>query len=147
MIQLTSMMFSGVFDAFPGLRVAYCEAGSGWVPFMADRLDMEFANRRAQAPDLKCLPSEHLAGGRIFIHSELDEGGLAAAVEIVGRSDIFFSASDWPHEMKHEYPEKIEAFMVRGDLPAGSQRQILWNAPLRMYAMDESQLATPVGLS
>src|SRR5437764_1180086 len=46
MIQLTSMMFSGVFDAFPGLRVAYCEAGSGWVPFMADRLDMEFANRR-----------------------------------------------------------------------------------------------------
>ncbi len=140
MIQLTSMMFSGVFDAFPQLRVAYCEAGSGWVPFMADRLDMEFGSRRRQAPDLKCLPSEHLAGGRIFIHSELDEDGLAAAVAKLGRSDVFFSASDWPHEMKDEYPEKIEEFMAREDLPTGSQRKVLWDAPIRMYNFDEAEL-------
>jgi uncharacterized protein len=145
MIQLTSMMFSGVFDAFPKLRAAYCEAGSGWVPFMADRLDMEFGNRRAQAPDLKCLPSEHLAGGRIFIHAELDEGCLAAAVEKVGRSDIFFSASDYPHEMKAEYPEKIEEFLARTDLPAGAQRKVLWDAPMRMYAFDERELASALG--
>ena len=29
MIQMTSMVFGGVFDQFPGLRVAYCEAGCG----------------------------------------------------------------------------------------------------------------------
>ena len=27
MLQMTSMMFGGVFDAFPRLRVAFCEAG------------------------------------------------------------------------------------------------------------------------
>jgi predicted TIM-barrel fold metal-dependent hydrolase len=31
-IQMTSMIFGGVFDAFPRLRVAYCEAGCGWRP-------------------------------------------------------------------------------------------------------------------
>jgi predicted TIM-barrel fold metal-dependent hydrolase len=143
MIQLTSMMFSGVFDTFPNLRVAYCEAGSGWVPFMADRLDMEFSNRRRQAPDLQCLPSEHLAGGRIFFHCELDEEGLAGAAAKLGRTDVFFSASDYPHENKDEYPEKIETFMARKDLPADSHRNVLWDAPMRMYALDESDLVAP----
>src|SRR5256885_16271909 len=84
-VQLTSMMFSGVFDAFPKLRVAYCEAGSGWGPFMADRLGMEVGSRRGQAPELKCLPSEHLPGGRHFIPSQVDQGGRAAAVVQHGR--------------------------------------------------------------
>ncbi|HZT07691.1 MAG TPA: amidohydrolase family protein [Chloroflexota bacterium] len=140
MIQLTSMIFSGVFDAFPRLRVAYCEAGCGWVPFMAERLDMEFHNRTAQAPDLKCLPSEHMAGGRIFFHTELDEGGLAAAVNKLGRSDVFFSASDYPHEKKEEYPEKIADFLARRDLPTGAQRTVLWDVPIRMYALDQAAL-------
>ncbi|HEV2123074.1 MAG TPA: amidohydrolase family protein, partial [Chloroflexota bacterium] len=87
MIQLTSMIFEGVFDNFPNLRVAYCEAGTGWVPWIAERMDMEFGNRRAQAPELKVLPSEHLKSGRIFFHCELDEGELANAIRGLGRDD------------------------------------------------------------
>jgi hypothetical protein len=59
----------------------------------------------------------------------------------IGRSDVFFSASDFPHEMKAEYPEKIEDFMARTDLPEGAHRDVLWNAPLRMYALDEAEVA------
>ena len=140
MIQLTSMMFEGVFDLFPKLRVAYCEAGCGWVPWIAERMDMEFGSRRAQAPDLKMLPSEHLGGGRIFFHCELDEDGLANAVAKLGRGDIFFSASDYPHENKEEYPRKIEEFLARPDLPDAAKRGVLWDAPIRMYGLDEAQL-------
>ncbi len=144
LIQLTSMMFEGVFDLFPRLRVAYCEAGCGWVPWIAERMDMEFGNRRAQAPELKQLPSEHLAGGRIFFHCELDEDGLANAVAKLGRGDIFFSASDYPHENKEEYPEKIQAFLARTDLPDAAKRGVLWDAPIRMYGLDETQLEQAV---
>ena len=140
MIQLTSMMFNGVFDAFPTLRVAYCEAGCGWAPFMRERLNLEYGGRVAQAPDLKQLPGEHLASGRIFFHCELDEEGLAIAAEKLGRDDIFFSASDYPHESKHEYPAKIEEFLGRKDISEQTKRNVLWDAPLRMYRLDEAEL-------
>lgn len=142
MIQLTSMMFNGVFDAFPTLRVAYCEAGCGWAPFMRERLGLEYSGRAAQAPDLKRDPGEHLASGRIFFHCELDEDGLATAVEKLGRDDIFFSASDYPHESKHEYPAKIEEFLSRKDLSESTKRNVLWDTPLRMYGLDETVILT-----
>ena len=36
------MSIQGAFELFPQLRVAYLEAGAGWVPFMMDRLDEPF---------------------------------------------------------------------------------------------------------
>ena len=141
MIQLTSMVFEGVFDAFPQLRVAYCEAGCGWVPFMCERLDLEYGNRRAQAPELQQRPSEHLRSGRIFFHCELDEGELACAIRALGRDDVFFSASDYPHENKEEYPEKIETFLARTDLSESAKRRVLWDNPLRMYNLNEAELS------
>ena len=42
MIQLTSFVMEGVFERFPRLRVAFLEAGAGWVPFLMDRLDRSY---------------------------------------------------------------------------------------------------------
>jgi hypothetical protein len=139
MIQLTSMMFEGVFDRFPRLKVAYCEAGSGWVPYLVERLDLEFDSRRAQAPDLKQRPSEHVQSGRVFIHCELDEIGLANAAKWLPE-EAFFCASDYPHELKEEFPEKIEHLLQRGDLPDSLKRKVLWDNPLRMYGLDGRDL-------
>lgn len=140
MIQLTSLMFNGVFDAFPRLRVAFCEAGCGWAPFMRERLNLEYGGRTGQAPELKRLPSEHMASGQLFFHCELDEEGLATAVDTLGRDDVFFSASDYPHEGRHEYPAKIEEFLGRADLSEPAKRHVLWDTPIRLYKLDEGAL-------
>jgi predicted TIM-barrel fold metal-dependent hydrolase len=142
MVQLVSMMFNGVFDAFPRLRVAYCEAGAGWAPYIMDRLDMEYQGRRKQAPDLKVPPSEHLKGGNIFFHAELDEAGLGYAVQCLGEN-AFFCASDYPHEPKHELGEKLEGFEARQDLPEQAKRRILWDNPIRLYNFREQELTVP----
>ena len=139
MTQMTNMMFEGVFDAFPRLRFAFCEAGCGWVPYLAERLDLEYKNRRIQAPDCHRTPSEHLSSGRIFLHTELGERGLAAGIEQFGE-DIFFCASDYPHEPKHEFPQAIDEFMERIDLAETAKRKILWDNPIAMYRLDESRL-------
>ena len=39
LIQFTHMVFEGVFVRFPKLRVAFLEAGCGWLPYMMDRMD------------------------------------------------------------------------------------------------------------
>jgi predicted TIM-barrel fold metal-dependent hydrolase len=139
MLQMTSMMFGGVFDAFPHLRVAYCEAGCGWVPYLLERLDLEYDHRGGQAPELKVPPSEHLRSGRIYIHAELDEVELSRAVEVLGE-DVFFCASDFPHEPAASFERSLKEFLARTDVPESFQRKLLWDNPLRMYALNEAAL-------
>src|SRR3712207_9044097 len=41
MIQFTSIIWQGVPERFPRLRLAFLEAGAGWVPYLLDRMDEE----------------------------------------------------------------------------------------------------------
>jgi predicted TIM-barrel fold metal-dependent hydrolase len=131
MIQCTSMVLGGALERFPRLRLAFMEAGSGWVPFMLERLDGEFKHRGAA---LKIPPSEQLRSERIFFHCELTEAMLPVAVESVGDGH-FFAASDFPHEPAHEFPEAIEAFGKRADLTESAKARILVENPRRLYGL------------
>ena len=57
MRQLTSVVMSGVLDRFPKLRIAFLEAGVGWIPYLIERMDRAFEVRAmidagaAEAPD------------------------------------------------------------------------------------------------
>jgi predicted TIM-barrel fold metal-dependent hydrolase len=67
LIQFTHMVFEGVFVRFPKLRVAFLEAGCGWLPYMMDRMDEEMEKPyRVQAPLLKQKPSELIRNGQIW---------------------------------------------------------------------------------
>jgi len=134
MIQMNSMIYNGVFDRFPNLRVAYAEAGCGWVPYLMERMDMEYEHRNTQVPALKVMPSDHLRSGRIFIHCELEELGIARIVELL-RDDILFCATDFPHEPRSEFRENIEKFMAREDLSMETKRKITTENPRRMYPL------------
>src|SRR5262245_7230023 len=45
MRQFTSMIFEGIPERFPKLRLAFLEAGCGWAPYWMERMDDEFAKR------------------------------------------------------------------------------------------------------
>ena len=47
MRQLTSIILEGIPERFPRLRLAFLEAGSGWVPYWMERMDDEYAKRAA----------------------------------------------------------------------------------------------------
>jgi len=132
MIQMTSMIYSGVFDKFPTLKIAYAEAGCGWVPYLMERLDLEFEHRSAQAPDCRVIPSEHLKSGRIFIHCELEDRGIPQIAQLL-RDDILFCATDFPHEPRSEFRENIEKFMAREDVRAETKHKVMFENPKRMY--------------
>ena len=42
-MALTTMVYDGVFERFPRLRVATIESASGWVAEWLDRLDYRFS--------------------------------------------------------------------------------------------------------
>jgi predicted TIM-barrel fold metal-dependent hydrolase len=138
MIQLTSMVYDGVFERFPRLRVAFLEAGAGWVPYMMDRLDRSYeawvgAEYKEFGEWVKRRPSEYIASGRIFFSCEGSEESLGYAIQRIG-DQVLLYASDFPHETnaeraKHELVELLE----REDLSEQTKTNILCDNIQRFY--------------
>jgi hypothetical protein len=131
MIQLTSIVLGGALERFPRLRIAFMESGAGWVPFMLERLDREWANRGA---GIRIPPAEQLRSDRVFFHCELDERTLPAAIDALGDGH-FFAASDFPHEPAHEFPELLATFRARTYVPDAAKARILGDNPRRLYGL------------
>jgi predicted TIM-barrel fold metal-dependent hydrolase len=124
MAALTGIMFAGVPEAFPTLRIAVMEGGSGWIPFMMDRMDEEFELRgHREAPLLKAKPSEYLTSGRFFIGIEPDESTIPYLAQRIGADKLLF-ASDYPH-WDSSWPRTVFEFVERPDLTDEDKRLIL----------------------
>lgn len=133
MRQITSMVFEGVPERFPDLRLAFLEAGCGWGPYWMERMDDEYAKRSAEAPALKKRPSEYVRSGRIYFSCEADEWLLPQAVKLVGENQIVF-ASDYPH-WDHSFPGSIGEIRERGDLGEAQKQKILADNARRLYRL------------
>ena len=134
MRQLTSVIFEGVPERFPDLRLAFLEAGAGWAPYWMERMDDEYAKRGAvEAPVLRKKPSDYVRGGKIWFSCEADEWLLPQALKLVGENQIVF-ASDFPH-WDHSYPGSIDEIRDRGDLTDVQKRKILYDNGRRLYGL------------
>ncbi|MBV9120379.1 MAG: amidohydrolase [Chloroflexi bacterium] len=133
-IQLTSMIFGGVFDRFPKLRVGYAEASVCWLPYVYDRLQRAYRNWFIEVPAVKTDPREVLRSGRLFFHTELDDAALGAVVGMLG-DEMMFYASDFPHEPVQEVEETLDTFLAREDLATVTKQRILNDNARRLYSL------------
>ncbi|MBI4609106.1 MAG: amidohydrolase family protein [Candidatus Rokubacteria bacterium] len=134
MRQLTSVVFEGIPERFPRLRLAFLEAGCGWVPYWMERMDDEYAKRgAAEASALTKKPSEYVRGGTLYFSCEADEWLLPQAVRLVGENQIVY-ASDFPH-WDHDYPASLEEIRSRGDLTDVQKRKLLADNARRLYGL------------
>jgi len=136
MLQLTNMVFQGVFDQFPTLRVAFLEAGVGWVPFMMDRLDEDCERFGGRLPrPLKRAPSEYFRSGNLFFTAEVEERTLPNVVSLL-RDDVLLWASDFPHERERdEFGGDLPHLRARQDISADTKRRILSENAVRFYKL------------
>src|SRR5206468_3022585 len=78
MIQLTGMIFEGVPEKYPQLRIGFMEAGCSWVPFWMDRMDEEWAKRgAAEAPLCRRKPSDYLRSGQLYFGAPAQRRALS----------------------------------------------------------------------
>jgi predicted TIM-barrel fold metal-dependent hydrolase len=132
MTALTGLMFAGVPEQFPTLRIAVMEGCCGWVPFLMDRMDDEFELRgHVEAPLLRATPSEYLTNGQFFIGIEPEETMVPYLAERFGADKLLF-ASDYPH-WDSSWPKTVFEFAEREDLTDDQKRQILAGAAQRFY--------------
>jgi predicted TIM-barrel fold metal-dependent hydrolase len=141
-IQITNMMFQGVFQEFPKLRVAYLEAGAGWVPFMMDRMEEDYEKFAARlAPNLKSPPSKFFKSGNIFVTMEVEERTAPYLADLI-RDDVIMWASDFPHERERDqFGGDLPHLKARKDLSDEFKRKMLYDNPVRFYRFTEGDIA------
>jgi predicted TIM-barrel fold metal-dependent hydrolase len=97
---VTSLIFEGVFERFPKLRVVLIEGGFTWAPALAWRMDRAWERMRAEVPQLKRPPSEYLREHVWFTTQPIEEpetpDHLAEMIDWLGWDRLMFS-TDYPH--------------------------------------------------
>ncbi len=131
LIACTAVIYSGLLEKYQDLRVAFLEAGIGWVPFWMEHMDEEYEFRRFDAPLLKAKPSEYMACGRVFVSCEPEEKTLRYVPDFFPADNILF-ASDYPH-WDGEFPYAVAHLADRTDISDELKRKIFADNPRRFY--------------
>jgi predicted TIM-barrel fold metal-dependent hydrolase len=97
MTAMTAMVSGGVFDRHPGLRVAFLEAGAGWLAWFTQRLGEHFESRGDWiAGGWRRHPRAYVEAGNVVVTCEPDEDMVPATVAVLGDRCVMY-ASDYPH--------------------------------------------------
>ncbi len=132
MVALTGLVYAGVPEVFPKLRIAALEGSCGWMPFLMDRMDEEFELRGArEAPLLKAKPSEYLLSSQIYCAFELEESTLPYVIERFGAEKLLYS-SDYPH-WDSAWPNTVSTLKAREDVSEAEKRQLMSESAQRFY--------------
>ncbi len=95
-MSIADMIFGGVFERYPGLRVGAVEQETSWVPYFLYRMD-HFYTERAQRPHWKTLgmlPSEYFRQN-LYVCFQEDPLGIQLR-EHIGVDNMAWG-SDYPH--------------------------------------------------
>ena len=128
------MIFSGVLDRYPRLKVVSVENEVGWIPFWLDKCDKAYKrHRHSEKVPMTKLPSEYFAeqiyatffndhvGGKMFSWFGVDN--------CMWSNDYPHQNSTWPHSR-----DVIARDMA--DLPAASRDKLLNSNVRKLYKLN-----------
>ncbi len=145
MLACGALIYGGVLDRFPKLRVAFLESGCSWVPYWMERLEQhtEFSKIGYAFPGMKKSVSEHMKGEQCYYHVESEEVVMPVVLKEMGE-EHFMYASDYPH-----YGDAITAFgevakwQKMEGITDSARRKILGENAARFYRLDYAAVYTP----
>lgn len=97
----TYLVYAGVFDRHPNLKVVAAEVNMGWLPFWAQTMEQNFVVR-SELRDATIVsnrrPTEHM-GTNLFVTVLDDEVGFRMIAEHPWLADCAMWSSDYPHSV------------------------------------------------
>ncbi len=130
MVACADMIFGGVMERFPGLKVAFLEGNCSWLPWLLWRMGeyMETVGK-AEYPNLKLRPIEYFQR-QCYGAVECDEITAKHMPEFGLENNIVFS-TDYPH-LDVKYPHAVDSFLQL-PFPEKTKRKYLWDNCARLY--------------
>ena len=103
-MSLGHMVFSGVFERYPALRVVNVEHELSWIPFFMKRMDSTYVERHTQAThrfNEDMLPSDYM---RRNVYHGFQEDDIGVRLRDIIGLDKMMWGSDYPHA-ESTFPE------------------------------------------
>ena len=126
---LMSMIYSGVLERFPRIRLILGESGIGWIPYVLWRMDAEWEDQFKDL-SLRMPPSEYWRR-QCFATYQTDPIGVKLLDEL--GPDRVMWGSDFPHP-DGIWPDSQEYLQRElGGLPAATRRKVVCENAARLY--------------
>ena len=134
MSAMTALVSGGVFDRHPRLRVAFLEAGVGWVPYFVDRMHEHWEKRGDWVRNgWRQDPRRYIEAGNVWVSCEPEEAILPAVAATLG-PDFIMYASYYPH-WDSDWPESTRPLRERRDLAEDVRAKIAGTNARRLYGL------------
>lgn len=131
---IASMIFEGVFNRFPALKMVMVESGFGWAPSLAWRMDKHWSHMRSEVPEVSRPPSEYMREHFWFTTQPIEEPEhrhhFHDLLSWIGADRLLYS-SDYPHWDFDDPHEAIKVRMSEKDL-----RGVLGLNAKKLYGID-----------
>jgi predicted TIM-barrel fold metal-dependent hydrolase len=118
-------MFSGVLGTYSDLRIAFLEAGCGWVPYLISKMEGRMGEL--------VRPFKLIERGQIYFQCG-EEMTTSRDLDLLGDHCLFW-ASDFPHEGIVDMSQAVNEFLGREDLSEVSKRKISYDNPKKLYRL------------
>jgi predicted TIM-barrel fold metal-dependent hydrolase len=128
LISCVGLMYGGIPERFPRLRVAFMDVGVGWLPFYLERMNKDvesdiLSRGAASIPLLKAPPSEYISRGNWYFTARSNESMLPYVVDTIGADKILFG-SCYP-DSDGLFPKAVSTLQERSDVSTEAKRKIL----------------------
>jgi uncharacterized protein len=126
---LMAVIFAGVLEHHPQLKLVIGESGIGWIPYVLDHMNLEWEDQFKDL-DLKMKPSDYWHR-QCYATYQSDRIGIKMLDEI-GEDNIMWG-SDFPHP-DGIWPDSQEYIRRElGHLPAATRHKIVCANAAKLY--------------
>lgn len=130
MAAMAGLIWFGVFEQCPKLKVIHVEGDGGWTPYWLQRMEQHWDfSGNSEHEYLTRRPTEYFRSN-VCVAFRGDEPTMKAAVELVG-DDNFTWDSDYPHP-DGTYPWGVES-MLKQPISRESKRKLFWDNAARVF--------------
>ena len=134
--SMCDMIFSGVFERYPGLKVSIVEFELSWAPYLLTSMDYTYVERQEEASyrfknDLKPTDFFH---NNIYLSFQEDDVGIRLR-DVIG-VDRMMWGSDYPHS-ESTFPKSREILdRILEGVPQGERDKIVGTNVAKLYNFD-----------
>ncbi|MBT3767330.1 MAG: amidohydrolase [Rhodospirillaceae bacterium] len=126
---LMEIIYGGVLEAFPKLKIVIAESGIGWIPYILDHMDFEWEEQFKDLT-LTMKPSDYWKR-QCYATYQTDPIGIRL-LDVLGEDNIMWG-SDFPHP-DGVWPDSKEFIQQElGDVPEATRQKIICGNAAALY--------------
>jgi uncharacterized protein len=137
--QVMSLIFDGVFERFPTLKIILVEHAFTWILPLMWRMDAIYEARKGDIPEIRRKPSEYVRDHLWFTTQPLDypedKLELTHALEWMDAASLLLFSSDYPH-WTYDDPR-----WLLKHLPESARDAVMHDNGIRLYHLPDTVTA------